>query len=115
MAEWNTQRLKRLLETDIAAIKSAAQRDGKTGEAQRFAAALAAALGPAPAEKVEPHAAFNIRVDPHDADYSKPLDQRCIHFKVKPDTDVTFACEGPYRYSRKLRKESSYLVRPLLS
>ena len=42
--EWNAQRLKRLLESDVERITAAAVRDGKVADAAAFAAALAESL-----------------------------------------------------------------------
>ena len=42
--EWNAQRLKRLLESDVERITAAAVRDGRVADAAAFAAALAESL-----------------------------------------------------------------------
>ena len=42
--EWNAQRLKRLLESDVERITAAAVRDGKVADAAAFAAALVESL-----------------------------------------------------------------------
>lgn len=83
MAEWNTQRLKRLLATHPQVIKEAATRDGTLHEAQVFAAELARALGPPPDPEAKPEAELALNLKVISVDGSE------IFFKAKPSTPFT--------------------------
>ena len=83
MAEWNTQRLKRLIATNPQVIKEAATRDGTLREAQVFAAELARAVGPPPDLEANPAAesTLNLKVISDEGNE--------LFFKCKSSTPLT--------------------------
>ena len=72
--EWNAQRLKRLLESDVERITAAAVRDGRVADAAAFAAALAESL------KGSDSLSINVKVVDQSGDE--------IFFKIKRNTHL---------------------------